>query len=750
MVTFSPKFYLTLGKTGQDTVYVKNSSGDWIEFDSYEYFKVNKRQNQVYEFELKLVDIQSAEKAIVKEFAEVLFLSENNLILKGRIQKITYETSYDALATGFGMEAKVLDKELSENSNTSATWQDAKRGQWTNISAQTIAKELLSSNTNGASPWIMNPNTTGLFDTDYGNVSMRYEYANRLNALAKLTESIDHEWWVSQGNDYNDDYFNIAPLQPDGTKATVSQETFTITGANSNCYLTNKEKDINNVSNKVDILGRGDGINQLHTSCYNASSTYSTLASDITSSSTTITLLDASSFPSSGTIRIMEEIITYSGKSGNNLTGCTRPTDGTAYAHKKNVYIEKHITIASAESGSSIGDNGLLDLTIINRDIIELETLELVASRKLLDKKDPIVRIKVIPDEPLEVVGNREIGELITITDAESDISDDYRIVGITYISDYGSLEMEIEASNKSLSFIEQMQKQREEQANMSKYMQGSTNIYSIQSYENCDDSYPLNLKFYIPDDVVAINSVKISFDLEDYRAYTATTPSGGGTTTAAGDVGSYLNFGMSIATPGYTYTDPYYEAVIPSQAVGTYVGATISGVLLNRESATEDFPVTITNETDTVTYYSDTWNLANNSGLLQNIYKTNAEGANVGDIIRMKTTNDFDHADTQSYIGIFVQSAGSHTHSAPNHTHTMGYEIKPETLSSPSVIVTAGEKGSETSVGTYTTDQTNIDITSNVSGLGTGVWANVKFDPNKRMRIEGNVYVKLFIESKT
>jgi len=50
----------------------------------------------------------------------------------------------------------------------------------------------------------------------------------------------------------------------------------------------------------------------------------STLNGDITSSVTTITLVDASTFASSGSIRIGEELITYTGKSGNDLTGCVR------------------------------------------------------------------------------------------------------------------------------------------------------------------------------------------------------------------------------------------------------------------------------------------------------------------------------------------------------------------------------------------------------------------------------------------
>ena len=58
--------------------------------------------------------------------------------------------------------------------------------------------------------------------------------------------------------------------------------------------------------------------------------TNTTLNETLTDSDTTISITDASAFPSAGTIKIDSEIITYTGKSTNDLTGCTRGTsDGT-------------------------------------------------------------------------------------------------------------------------------------------------------------------------------------------------------------------------------------------------------------------------------------------------------------------------------------------------------------------------------------------------------------------------------------
>ena len=60
--------------------------------------------------------------------------------------------------------------------------------------------------------------------------------------------------------------------------------------------------------------------------------TITTLPSAITAIATTIVLSDSTKFPSSGTVQIDNEKITYTGNSSNQLTGCTRGTDGTTAA----------------------------------------------------------------------------------------------------------------------------------------------------------------------------------------------------------------------------------------------------------------------------------------------------------------------------------------------------------------------------------------------------------------------------------
>ncbi len=115
---------------------------------------------------------------------------------------------------------------------------------------------------------------------------------------------------------YEGAFYDITPLD-----AAVTGATFTSTNNSANVT-------INKTSHTFQA---GDYITLSSVTVPGATST---LDGAITAVATTITLADATSFSTSGSVRINDEIITYSGKSSNDLTGCTRGTGGTtAIAH---------------------------------------------------------------------------------------------------------------------------------------------------------------------------------------------------------------------------------------------------------------------------------------------------------------------------------------------------------------------------------------------------------------------------------
>jgi len=74
----------------------------------------------------------------------------------------------------------------------------------------------------------------------------------------------------------------------------------------------------------------------------------STLNGDISNSATTVVVADGTNFSSSGKIQINNEIISYTGKSTNNLTGCTRGQNlTTAAAHTSGATVDQVVETLS-------------------------------------------------------------------------------------------------------------------------------------------------------------------------------------------------------------------------------------------------------------------------------------------------------------------------------------------------------------------------------------------------------------------
>jgi hypothetical protein len=104
----------------------------------------------------------------------------------------------------------------------------------------------------------------------------------------------------------------------------------TFTDANSS--RISRKYDFQRATNYVRLLGAVFGTTQLESICYHATDNRSRLkyamdtwlTADITATQTTIDVTSTAGFPSSGTIEIDNESITYTNKTGTSFTGCTR------------------------------------------------------------------------------------------------------------------------------------------------------------------------------------------------------------------------------------------------------------------------------------------------------------------------------------------------------------------------------------------------------------------------------------------
>jgi len=90
------------------------------------------------------------------------------------------------------------------------------------------------------------------------------------------------------------------------------------------------------VGPQIQTYGYGWGVGQWGGTVAGATTSTINEGGTFSDSDTTLTLTSAAAFPSSGTIQIGSELITYSGKSSNDLTGLSRGANGTTAAAHSN------------------------------------------------------------------------------------------------------------------------------------------------------------------------------------------------------------------------------------------------------------------------------------------------------------------------------------------------------------------------------------------------------------------------------
>ena len=87
--------------------------------------------------------------------------------------------------------------------------------------------------------------------------------------------------------------------------------------------------------------------------------------------------------------------------------------------------------------------------------------------------------------------------------------------------------------------------------------------------------------------------------------------------------------------------------------------------------------------------------------------------------------------------------ASSDHTHTTPAHTHALSFGIYEETNTPSIYYYIDNGTGYGSAYGPYTSDQTDLDITSLISGAG---WKRIKFTTNQRCRIAAIIECKLDI----
>lgn len=216
--------------------------------------------------------------------------------------------------------------------------------------------------------------------------------------------------------------------------------------------------------------------------------------------------------------------------------------------------------LAYVEDIQSIEKYGLYETVWVDKRFIDSAALK-ASALSLLDKwKSPVIKWEadVLDISRLTGIKADEIrqGKLCRIT------LEDYGDIDLKVVSeskqniyeDDGTLKVVLGSAIEDLGTT-QSDLNRRQQIN-ELYSQGATNIMNFSYQDNCDNTIPAVVPFYIDDDLVNINTIELTYRTKKFRAYSGVTKSGGsvvkstssgGGTTATSSSGG----GVSKSTEG-------------------------------------------------------------------------------------------------------------------------------------------------------------------------------------------------------
>jgi len=215
---------------------------------------------------------------------------------------------------------------------------------------------------------------TSAFSTTNGSATVTLTFASAHNANKGDILLLDNFTSITNSNfnsaNFNDNKFQVTSIPTTTTLTLTMASNESGSGASTSGGI--RVKHYFSVGVAQEVASTGWGLGQWGGT---ESGTFtSTLASGINASVTSLTLASASSFPTSGTVQIGSELITYTGVTSNTLTGLTRGAVGTTAAiHSSGAEVKDSSGYAgwnTAVSGDVVTAPGLWSLDNFGNKLI--------------------------------------------------------------------------------------------------------------------------------------------------------------------------------------------------------------------------------------------------------------------------------------------------------------------------------------------------------------------------------------------
>lgn len=317
---------MTLGTANTFKVWGWDSNWSiWDDYTKYlQQLQFVRRKNEVPYARITMRGItDSGDKTNLSRGGKIAITLGTKDIVKLEIEQAEYNTDYTSdyvcyISLGAKDNNRNLVYELTDDSN------------YDSVALATIISDLIDSATSHV-----------VFGATE-ELSIRFNYEEKPKALTKICERMDKWWYGTSRQDTSDEGVDSVILADSG--GSDSGVTLTV---GSDCYANYEKKDGGGLITHLVGFSTDNNTGGISSEGYIAVAIGSTSLNEaLDDSETSIDLLDASSFPTSGTIEIGSEEITYTGVSTNTLTGCTRGANATvAAAHS----LGDSVTLISAK-----------------------------------------------------------------------------------------------------------------------------------------------------------------------------------------------------------------------------------------------------------------------------------------------------------------------------------------------------------------------------------------------------------------
>ena len=403
-----------------------------------------------------------------------------------------------------------------------------------------------------------------------------------------------------------------------------------------------------------------------------------------------------------------------------NLVGVTKNMDATTQFTR--IYPrgsgegDNQVNIKSVNNGVEYLDAtpagaAPISTVYVDTSIEDPELLMAAAQKILAAYKDPYYTYEISAlDYSIESglrVDRHMPGDTIKVLDTEDGVEILTRVIAVSkddVLGDPGDIGLTLANAERDAS--SQMADLSSRMSVTQLYSQGATNLYSQQYADNAGPQNPGYMRFYVPTECVRINKVLLSWKYEAFRSFEKGA-------AAAGSISVSTTLGG--------------ETTVQSELQATEYAAQL-------ETSGPDPSITATKSADL-------------------------------------TSTEDGHGEHNHMIPAHSHGLNGHTHTVPTHRHPI--PAHRHELAGHTHIVNASAHTHESVYGIYTgttatkatlkvdgvqrfvdaSSRSEVDVTQYLEmengRIKRGVWHEIEIVPDKLTRIEANLFVQLFVQSR-